>query len=54
MGIILAIIVFGLIIFVHELGHFLLAKLNGIRVDEFSIGRMQYSHDPRSTSSQTD
>ena len=38
MGIILAIIVFGLIIFVHELGHFLLAKLNGIRVDEFSIG----------------
>ena len=38
MGIILAIIVFGLIIFVHELGHFLLAKINGIRVDEFSIG----------------
>lgn len=38
MGIILAIIVFGLIIFVHELGHFLLAKANGIRVDEFSIG----------------
>lgn len=38
MGIILAIIVFSLIIFVHELGHFLLAKINGIRVDEFSIG----------------
>ena len=38
MGIILAILVFGLIIFVHELGHFLLAKINGIRVDEFSLG----------------
>ncbi len=38
MGIILAIIVFGLIIFIHELGHFLLAKMNKIRVDEFSLG----------------
>ena len=38
MGIILAILVFGTIVFVHELGHFLLAKANGIRVDEFSIG----------------
>lgn len=38
MGIILAILVFGLIIFVHEMGHFLLAKANKIRVDEFSLG----------------
>lgn len=38
MGIILAILVFGSIVFIHELGHFLLAKWNGIRVDEFSIG----------------
>ncbi len=38
MGIILAVLVFGTIIFVHELGHFLLAKVNGIRVDEFSLG----------------
>lgn len=38
MGIILAILVFSLIVFVHELGHFLLAKANRIRVDEFSIG----------------
>ncbi len=38
MGIILAILVFGTIVFIHELGHFLLAKANGIRVDEFSIG----------------
>ena len=38
MGIIFAILVFGTIVFVHELGHFLLAKVNGIRVDEFSLG----------------
>lgn len=38
MGIVLAILVFSLIVFVHELGHFLLAKANKIRVDEFSIG----------------
>lgn len=36
--IILAIIIFSLIIIVHELGHFLLAKKNGICVEEFSIG----------------
>lgn len=38
MGIVLAILVFSLIVFIHELGHFLLAKANKIRVDEFSIG----------------
>lgn len=38
MGIILAIILFSVIILFHELGHFTLAKLNGIRVDEFSLG----------------
>ena len=38
MGIILAILVFGIIVFIHELGHYLLAKANKIRVDEFSIG----------------
>lgn len=37
-GILLAILVFSLIVFFHELGHFLLAKKNQIRVDEFSIG----------------
>ena len=36
--IILAIIIFSLIIIIHELGHFLLAKKNGICVEEFSIG----------------
>lgn len=29
---------FGLLIFVHELGHFLAAKLVGIRVERFSLG----------------
>lgn len=38
MGIILAILLFSGIIIFHELGHFTLAKLNGIRVDEFSLG----------------
>ncbi len=28
----------GILIFVHELGHFLAAKLTGMRVDRFSIG----------------
>lgn len=29
---------FGAVIFIHELGHFLLARWNGIRVETFSIG----------------
>jgi regulator of sigma E protease len=32
------IIILGVLIFVHELGHFLVAKKSGIRVDEFAIG----------------
>lgn len=32
------IIVFGLIIFIHELGHFLTAKAFGVKVHEFSLG----------------
>ncbi len=36
--IIVAIIMFGLLIAVHEFGHFFTAKLFGIRVNEFSIG----------------
>lgn len=35
---IVAIILFSVIILFHELGHFLLAKANGIRVNEFSLG----------------
>ncbi len=33
-----AILVFGIIIIVHELGHFLMCKLMGVRVNEFAIG----------------
>ena len=38
MGIVLAILLFGFIVFFHELGHFLLARINGINVYEFWIG----------------
>ncbi|MGB8453690.1 MAG: RIP metalloprotease RseP [Anaerocolumna sp.] len=38
MNIIIAILIFSLIIVIHELGHFLLAKKNDIFVTEFSIG----------------
>lgn len=38
MYIIIAIIIFGLLIAIHELGHFMAAKLCGVRVEEFSIG----------------
>ena len=33
-----AIVIFGVLVAVHELGHFLTAKLCGVRVNEFSIG----------------
>lgn len=33
-----AIIAFSLLVIVHELGHFALAKLNGVKVEEFSLG----------------
>lgn len=38
MGIVIAIFIFGFIVFFHELGHFFLARKNGIDVDEFWIG----------------
>lgn len=38
MGILSAIILLGVLIFIHELGHFLLAKKNGVLVEKFSIG----------------
>ncbi|MEA1929284.1 MAG: RIP metalloprotease RseP [Patescibacteria group bacterium] len=38
MTIILFILILGVLIFVHELGHFLTAKKFGIRVDEFGLG----------------
>lgn len=38
MSIIIAILVFGIIIAVHELGHFVVAKLCGVKVNEFALG----------------
>lgn len=38
MKIVIAIVMFSLIIIFHELGHFLLAKKNKIRVNEFCLG----------------
>ena len=37
-SIIMVILGLGLIIFLHELGHFLMAKKNGVRVEIFSLG----------------
>jgi len=38
MSILYFIIGLGLLIFIHELGHFLVAKFSGIRVERFSLG----------------
>jgi hypothetical protein len=37
MSVLFAILLFSLLIFVHELGHFLVAKLSRVRVNEFSM-----------------
>lgn len=36
--IIAAVLVFGLLVFLHELGHFMAAKVCGVRVNEFAVG----------------
>lgn len=36
--IIVSLLVFSILVVVHELGHFMLAKKNGIKVEEFAIG----------------
>ncbi|MDQ0148946.1 RIP metalloprotease RseP [Eubacterium multiforme] len=38
MYILYAVIAFSVLIIVHEFGHFILAKINGVKVEEFSIG----------------
>ena len=38
MTIIYTILIFGLIIFIHELGHFIVARLCKVKVNEFSLG----------------
>ena len=37
MSVLFAILLFSMLIFVHELGHFLAAKLSGVQVNEFSM-----------------
>ena len=37
MSVLFAILLFSLLIFVHELGHFAAAKLSGVQVNEFSM-----------------
>lgn len=38
MNIIVAVLILGIIVIIHELGHFLLAKANGITVTDFNVG----------------
>lgn len=38
MSILIFILVLGALVFVHEFGHFIVAKKSGIRVDEFALG----------------
>ena len=36
--ILLALVIFGVLIFIHELGHFVVARLCGVKILEFAIG----------------
>ncbi|MBU3098848.1 MULTISPECIES: RIP metalloprotease RseP [Clostridium] len=36
--IIMAVLAFSLLVIIHELGHFIMCKLNGVKVSEFSLG----------------
>lgn len=38
LAIIYTIIIFGIIIFIHEFGHFLVCRLTGVKVNEFAMG----------------
>ena len=42
MGVIVAIVGLGFLILAHEFGHFIVAKVTGMRVEEFSIGFGRY------------
>ena len=37
-NILLFIVILGVIVFIHEFGHFILAKINGVYVYEFALG----------------
>ena len=41
-SVVVAIVGLGFLILVHELGHFIVAKLTGMRVEEFSLGFGRY------------
>ena len=38
MTLVLFVLIFGIVVISHELGHFVVAKMNGIKVVEFSVG----------------
>ena len=38
LSLVVFVLVLGILVFVHELGHFIVAKWSGMRVDEFSLG----------------
>ncbi|MEI6711628.1 MAG: site-2 protease family protein [bacterium] len=38
LGILLALFVFFIVVFLHEMGHFLVARWSGVKVLEFGIG----------------
>jgi len=42
LGILIAIIAISTMIFLHELGHFIAARMFGIEVEEFAIGMPSY------------
>ena len=37
MSVLFAILLFSVLIFIHELGHFAAAKLSGVQVNEFAL-----------------
>ena len=37
-SIIIALIIFSVLVLIHEFGHFIVAKKNGIVVEEFAVG----------------
>ena len=40
MTIIAALLLFGVIVLIHEFGHFIFAKKNGVTVHEFALGKI--------------
>ena len=36
--VIITVLMFGVLIFIHEFGHFVTAKICGVKVNEFSLG----------------